>query len=256
MRLQTRPRLPDRTVEPGSETPGRARRRFARRLRGRRLRAWRRLLVALLLAAAVAGGVWLVFFSSVLAVHQVSVTGVSVLSEDEVRRQAAVPLDVPLATSDLDAVAARVEALAPVASAEVSRDWPDGVHVEVAEREAVAAVPWEGAWRGLDADGVLFRDYAEPPDLPLLSVSASTPAPALAEAAAVVQALPADLVARIRTVRVGSIDDITVLLRGGAEVRWGSADDSEDKVRVLALLMREPAEVYDVTAPGRPTIRR
>lgn len=240
----------------GRRRPTRTQRRFARRLRARRWRVWRRLLLLLLALGAVGGLTWLVFFSSVLAVHQVSVTGVDVLSEDEVRAQAAVPYDVPLATSDLDAVRARVEALAPVESVEVSRDWPDGVHVAVTERQAVAAVPWEGAWRGLDADGVLFRDYAERPDLPLLEISASTPASALAEAAAVVEALPAALLGRVDTVVVGSIDDITLRLRGGAEVRWGSADESGSKAEVLALLMREPAKVYDVTAPGRPTIRR
>jgi cell division protein FtsQ len=236
--------------------PSRTQRRFARRLRARRWRAWRRVLILVGVVAAVGGLGWLVFFSSLLAVHQVSVTGVEVLSEDEVRSQAAVPYDVPLATSDLDAVQARVEALAPVAAVEVSRDWPDGVHVAVTERQAVAAVPWEGAWRGVDSDGVLFRDYAEKPDLPLLEASASTPASALAEAAAVVEGLPTELVDRIETVDVGSIDDITLQLRGGAQVRWGSADEADRKEQVLALLMRQPAQVYDVTAPGRPTIKR
>jgi cell division protein FtsQ len=236
--------------------PSRTQRRFARRLRARRWRAWRRVLVLVGVTAVVAGLGWLVFFSSLLAVHQVSVTGTEVLSEEEVAAQADVAYDVPLATSDLAAVEARVEALAPVASVEVSRDWPDGVHVAVTERVAVAAVPWEGAWRGVDSDGVLFRDYAERPELPLIVASATTPASALAEAAAVVQGLPADLVDRIDSVEVGSIDDITLLLRGGVEVRWGSADEGDRKEQVLALLMREPAEVYDVTAPGRPTIRR
>ena len=118
------------------------------------------------------------------------------------------------------------------------------------------AVPWEGAWRGVDHDGVLFRDYAEKPDLPLVEASASTPASALAEAAAVVEGLPADLVDRLETVEVGSIDDIVLQLRGGAQVRWGSADEADRKEQVLALLMRQPAQVYDVTAPGRPTIKR
>lgn len=257
MRLPTPTKQhPEASESRRPKRPSRTQRRFARRLRARRWRAWRRALVLVAVVAAVAGLGWLVFFSSVLAVHQVSVTGVEVLSEDEVRSQAAVPYDVPLATSDLDAVQARVEALAPVASVEVSRDWPDGVHVAVTEREAVAAVPWEGAWRGVDSDGVLFRDYAEKPDLPLLEAAASTPGSALAEAAAVVEGLPTDLVERIATVDVGSIDDITLQLRGGAQVRWGSADEADRKEQVLALLMRQPAQVYDVTAPGRPTIKR
>ena len=246
----------------GSGAPHRRRvsrvqRRFARRLRARRWRAWRRVLVLLALVALTVGGVWLMFFSATTSVHQVSVTGVSVLSQDEVRAQAAVPLDVSLATSDLDAVEARVEALAPVASVEVTRDWPDTVHVDITERQALAVVEWEGAWRGVDDDGVLFRSYEErPADLPLLDVRAATPASALAEAATVVGELPAELLERVRTVQVGSIDAISLVLGDGTQVNWGSADESAAKVEVLTLLMRQPARVYDVTAPGRPTITK
>lgn len=241
----------------GSRRPraSRVQRRFARRLRARRWRAWRRVLVLLALVALTVGGVWLVFFSSVTSVHDVEVTGVSVLSEDEVRAQAAVPLDVALATSDLDAVTARVEALAPVASVEVTRDWPDTVHVDITEREALAVVEWEGAWRGVDDDGVLFRSYEErPADLPLLEVRAATPASALAEAATVVKNLPAELLARVKTVQVGSIDAISMVLGDGTEINWGSADESADKVEVLTLLMQQKARVYNVQAPGRPTL--
>lgn len=243
----------------GSRRPraSRVQRRFARRLRARRWRAWRRVLVLLALVALTVGGVWLVFFSSVTAVHDVKVTGVSVLSEDEVRAQAAVPLDVALATSDLDAVTARVEALAPVASVEVTRDWPDTVHVDITERQALAVVEWEGAWRGVDDDGVLFRSYEErPADLPLLDVRAATPASALAEAATVVENLPPELLARVQTVQVGSIDAISLVLGDGTQINWGSADESADKAQVLTLLMEQKARIYNVQAPGRPTLTK
>ena len=230
--------------------------RFRQRRRARRLRLLRRALLLLLVVALVAGAVWLLFFSSRLAVHTVSVRGTSVLTEDEVRRTAAVPLDVPLALSDLDAVAARVETLPAVRSAEVSRDWPDGIAVEVTERQAVAVVEREGTWRGLDEEGVLFRSYPSRPDgLPQVQVTASTSVEALEEAARVIEALPPELLQRVEVLDVGSIDAISFRLAGGATVTWGSADESEDKARVLEVLMRRPASAYDVTAPGRPTLR-
>jgi cell division protein FtsQ len=233
------------------------RKRFLRRQRARRWVLWRRLLVALLAVALVAGSVWLVFFSSVLAVHGAKVTGTAVLTEAEVEQVAAVPLGVPLATADLAAIEARVEGLAPVRSAEVSRSWPDQVEIAVTEREAVAAVSWQGEWRGLDQDGVLFRSYPEQPkELPEVTMKAATPVEALAEAAAVVDSLPAELLARVRFVDVESIDAIRLSLRGGAVVNWGSAELSEDKAAVLAVLLEQKARVYDVTAPGRPTTRR
>lgn len=232
--------------------------RFRRRRRAVRWRVVRRLLLAVLLVAALAGAGWLVFASSVLAATGATVTGVSVLEEDEVAEAAQVPVGTPLARVDLDAVRARVEGLAAVRSAEVTRAWPDRVHVDVTERTAVAVVSWEGEWRGLDSAGVLFRTYPErPASVPELRAPLSTPVDALAEAAAVVDSLPPTLLSRVRAVEVTSIDSIRLLLRGGATVSWGSADESGAKAEVLlALLDHEKARVYDVTAPGRPTLRR
>jgi cell division protein FtsQ len=232
------------------------RKKFLRRQRARRWLVWRRILAVLVAVALVGGLVWLFFFSSVLAVKGAEVRGVEVLSASEVEDVADVPLGVPLATVDLTAVEARVEGLAAVSSAEASRAWPDHVRIDVTEREAVAVVSWEGQWRGLDETGVLFRTYPEQPaGLPEVTMSAATPVEALAEAAAVVQALPGDLLARVDHLEVGSIDRITLELTGGSTVVWGSADESGDKAAVLEVLLHQEAKVYDVTAPGRPTIR-
>ena len=249
-----------------TERPAASQERFQQRRRARRLRVLRRVLVLLLVVAAVAGAVWLVFFSSRLAVHTVAVRGTTVLTEEQVEATAAVPLGVPLVLGDLAAVAARVETLPAVRSARVVRDWPDGVVVEVTEREAVAVVDREGTWQGLDEEGVLFRSYpGRPEGLPQFRITAATSVEALEEAAQVVRALPPALLARVEVLDVGSIDNISFRLTGealpaggtarGATVTWGSADESEDKARVLEVLMAEPASAYDVTAPGRPTLR-
>ena len=82
---------------------------------------------------------------------------------------------------------------------------------------------------------------------------------ALAEAATVVGSLPTELADRVERLEVGSIDRIVLLLQGGARVSWGSADQADDKARVLGVLLDQkgpPATSYDVTAPGRPTVRR
>jgi cell division protein FtsQ len=216
-------------------------------------------LLVLLTLAIAAALVWLVFFSSVLAVKGArveGVTGAAGLTEREVIRAAQVPVGVPLATADLGAIEARVEDLAPVADADVSRSWPDRVLITITERTAVLAVDREGTWLAVDAEGVVFRDYAKQPrDLPAVVMQASTSSAALAEAASVVDALPPDILQRTTSLDVGSIDSIVLHLRGGAKVNWGSADQAEDKVRVLQVLLEQKGSVYDVTAPGRPTVR-
>jgi cell division protein FtsQ len=90
--------------------------------------------------------------------------------------------------------------------------------------------------------------------MPRVQPQTSTGTDALKEAAGVVSALPDDLVARVDHVEVQTIDQITLVLRDGREVRWGSAEESELKAKVLAeLLDAQPAKIYDVTVPGSPT---
>lgn len=237
----------------------RTRRRFLSRRRAWRWRVWRRILLALLVVGLAGGLVWLVFFSSVLAVKGARVeglTGAAGLSERAVTRAADVPVGVPLATADLDAIEARVEELAPVADADVARSWPDKVLVRVTEREAVIAVDREGTWQGVDAEGVVFRDYPkQPKGLPAVAMQASTSSAALAEAASVVDALPPAILQRTESLDVRSIDSIVLRLRGGITVSWGSADQAADKAKVLAVLLQQKGRNYDVTAPGRPTVR-
>ena len=104
-----------------------ARRRFARRQWARRWLAWRVLLGALVVVGAVAGGIWLVMFSSVLSVHGVRVEGAEVLDPREVRAVAAVPTGSPLATVDLEAIRERVERLTPVEDVDVVVDQRTGM---------------------------------------------------------------------------------------------------------------------------------
>jgi cell division protein FtsQ len=250
----------DAAVDEEEKTVRVARRRFVRRRRARRWLAWRRVVVGLLLVCLVAGGGWLVFFSSVLAVSGVQVEGTRVLSPAVVRRAAAVPAGSPLATVDLDAVAARVERLPAVRSVDVSRAWPDRVRVDVTERQAVAVVEPEdggGRLRGLDASGVAFRRYeSRPRGLPVIRSGDRADSDALAEAATVAGSLPPPLAAKVAYVEVLSVDRISLELRTGPTVLWGSADESANKARVLAVLMGQKATYYDVSVPGQPIIKK
>lgn len=241
----------------GEKTIRVARKRFARRQWARRWLAWRRVLAAVLVIGVLAGSAWLVFFSSVLAVADVSVEGYEVLEPTEVRRVAAVPTGEPLATANLDAIAARIEALAVIKSVDVSRAWPDGVRIDISEREAVAVVERDGAVRGVDAEGVLFRTYpTTPKGLPVVQIDADTETDALAEAATVVGVLPPTLATRVDFVEVETVDTISLSLRNGSTVFWGSADDSTNKAKVIAVLLKQKASTYDVSVPAQPTIRR
>jgi cell division protein FtsQ len=264
-----RPRDPEATqgfdaltaAEGGTAQPDpavlRSRRRFARRQWARRWLTWKPVLAVVLLIALVVGGIWLVYFSSYLAVQGVRVTGVQQLASDQVEHAAAVPDGEPLATVDLDRIRSRVQSLAPVRSADVSRQWPDKVLITVVERQPVAVVDIGGQLRGMDADGVVFRSYAKAPaTLPRVQTSADTGSEALREGALVVAALPKALAAKVDHVDVETVDEISLVLRDDREVEWGSAERSAQKAEVLAdLLTAVDAQHYDVSVPGQPTTR-
>ena len=83
---------------PDEETVRIARKDFRRRRHAGKWRVVRYVLLALLLVAAVAGAVWVVFFSSYVTVRAVTVTGNPTLTETRVERAADVPMNTPLAT--------------------------------------------------------------------------------------------------------------------------------------------------------------
>jgi cell division protein FtsQ len=246
-----------RTRPPEEQTVKVARKRFARRQLRRRLVLLRPVLIGLAIAAALAGLVWVFFFSSWLAAEEVEVRGTDVVTPRKVLQLAAVPLGKPLARIDTDAIQARIEDLAPVKSVDVSRCWPHKICIEVTERQSVAVVDREGKLWGLDETGILFRQYAQAPaDLPAVHMKATTSTDALAEAAEIVSSLPASVAEKVAYLDVSTVDEISLHLRRGATVIWGSADDSYTKARVLEpLLKAKPdAKTYNVSVPGNPTV--
>ena len=230
-----------------------SRRRFARRQWLRRWLVWRYVIASVLLVALVISGIWLIFISSFLTVQQVQVQGASQLSRQQILAAAEVPDGAHLVELDLGAIRARVGALAPVRRVDVSRDWPHGVLIKVTERTPVAVVEVGGRFHAMDAEGVLFRDYPRPPaGMPRVVSAEGTSSAALAEAARVIAALPTGLAGRVDHVAVAGVDQVSLAMRGGAVVIWGSDAQSDLKAQVLEKLLARPGHTYDVSVPGQP----
>jgi len=231
----------------------RSRRRFARRQWLRRWLVWRYVIASVLLVVLTVSGIWLVFFSSVLTVKHVDVVGESQLTREQVLAAADVPTGDHLVELDLGAIRTRVAGLAAVKRVDVSRDWPDGVLIRITERHEVAVVQIGDRYQAMDSDGVLFKSYAHPPAaLPRVVAGAAIGSDALAEAARVISSLPNGLAARVDHVGVGGVDQVTLAMRSGATVIWGSDSQSAIKAEVLSKLLARPARVYDVSVPGQP----
>jgi cell division protein FtsQ len=197
-----------------------------------------------------------VLFSSYVTAEQVQVSGNGAVGVQRIERAARVPLGTPLARVDLDAIARRVEAIPAVRTAEVSRSWPHGVHITVVERTPVAVIDRGSGLMAMDSRGVLFGGYgSRPRGLPLVKAPAGTGAEALQEAARVIAALPADIARKVDYLEAATVDQITLVLRNGRTVLWGSVDGSRQKAEVLAVLLKRPGQRIDVSVPGRPTTK-
>lgn len=206
---------------------------------------------------------WLVGWSNALAVSSVDVSGQTTMKASFIRTTAQVPLGVPLARTDTDAIARRVGALNRIESVDVGRGWPHTITIEVVERTALGWVLSGGENKALDRHGMLFRSYRKPPKA-LIEVRIGTDdiklrERSLEEVGSVLQSIKsadAKLFAKIRRVDAESIDSVTLDLAKGRSIRWGSAGETEAKLAVLDALLKIKARTYDVSAPEQPTTKR
>ena len=223
-----------------------------RRSRRRRLVAAGVVALLLVLAAVAA---WVVTSSSLLATQQVRVRGESALTAEQVQQAAAVPLGVPLARQDLDAVADRAATLPQVASATAVRDWPHTVTVTVVERRALLAVRQPDGYALVDDQGVAFETRSSVPAGVLATDADPTNRPVLVALATVAAALPDDLRRDVTRASATSSDEITLTTDPGVPITWGDAGESALKAQVVTALLQRSTRAVDVSAPHNPAVR-
>lgn len=263
---------PPREQRPQMDARMRARRRAVVAAGERRRR---RLLASLLVLLGLLAGGAVLSSSSLFAVAEVRVSGVSGGQAEAVRTVAAVEPGQPLLAVDLAAVAAEVEALAWVREVAVSRVPPSTVDVAVVPREPVVNVGVARAWWLVDADGVVVAGGLRS-DLPRIEALASVLPPPGEEVAdaAVRNALAAHLRlpegVRERVDRYEAPSARGLLLHLADEdvlVRLGLAERVELKAEVLGLLLEQAREQaaladreglgiaeIDVRAPDNPVL--
>jgi cell division protein FtsQ len=275
-------------ARPGGDQPAEQRKRDAAqgsavagltvdpRMRSRRIAvrrdAGRRRLRRISLAVALLGALGLAVAairSPLLDVDRVAVAGTERTTVEEVLAAAGVDRGRPLIDVAPDAVAARVEELPWVASAEVGRSWPSTVDIEVTERVAVAVAPVaDDRFALVDGDGwVVAVEPGAPPEPdpggPLLVTDVdgrvaagerlnaeARDALALAQAAA--ERMPGVLASVSTTLEAP-------LVQGGT-VRFGSAEDLTDKITAVETVLSQVdtacLDVLDVTVAARPALTR
>jgi cell division protein FtsQ len=210
---------------------------------------------------ALVGGVgWSLLGNRVFVVRSVTVTGTHLLAPEQVIAAADVRLGTPLLSVNPGAVTRRVEAINDVASATVTEGWPDHLTITVTERvPAVAVKMAAGGYDLVDQAGVIVTyAKAKPAGLPLFVTALPGGAlrgnPDVTAAAGVLAELQPWLARQVAEVRAAAVpagpEQVTLSLRDGKTVQWGSEGDAAQKIRELSILLPGKVRDVDVSAPG------
>ena len=206
----------------------------------------------------VAGAVYAVFFTPLLGVRQVTVTGAPDSVAARVRAAVAVPEGVPLARVDLDAVAAAAAGAVPeVESVEVSRAWPDEVVIAVQPRRTVAVTSANGQLWLLDSTGDPYLAVAAPPPgaVTVQLVAPGAGDPSTQAALTVLDSLSEEFRGQVVEVIARAPYDVEVRLVDGRIVLWGGPELSTTKMQILPAVLKQPGTVYDISDPSLVSVR-
>ncbi|HEY7814003.1 MAG TPA: FtsQ-type POTRA domain-containing protein [Nakamurella sp.] len=224
----------------------------------RRRRRWPWIVALVTVLALLSGCVYAVFFSSLLSVRSVTITGADEALTAQVRSVVSVPTGTPLARVNLDAVASTVEGVAEVADVEVAREWPGTVAITVTPRVPVAVTSANGQLWLLDTEGDPYLTVDSPPP-GLVTVQLAAPGRsdlATQAALAVVTALTPDFKSHVAVLSARTEFDVELTLIDRKKVIWGEPTENARKMQMLpALLAARDGTEYDITDPTLATVR-
>ncbi|GAA2005832.1 hypothetical protein GCM10009755_14570 [Brevibacterium samyangense] len=259
---------------------------LSERLRARRMRRIRTWSLAIGGAVVVLATAAVLWFSPVLAVRSVEVTGSeyvdgSALADSLTETYAGTPLpQVPRGEVSEAVLAAHHQ----IAEAEVSWGGPRTLVVTLTDRVPVLALHAGDSWTRYDAEGVAI-DTAEraPEGIAVVELApdgegaegTEDSAEVVAQSLALLRAIPDTEREQVRSVRVRSATDLQVVLgipgdagrdgspEAGEEsadtrevtIDFGTAEDIERKFEIARILVGEGATSIDVSVPDAPVVR-
>lgn len=229
--------------------------RLAARRRAR-IRTWAIVAGAALAVIGLAAVAW---FSPVLALECVEVTGTELTDPDAVAEYVTdAHAGTPLPQIRRGRLEEAIVAEFPKADT-VTVSWagPRALAVEVSDLQPVLTVPAGDAFERYDITGRIIDRVPEAPDgLPVLELAEGADAPAAVGAAvAFIDAVPAAQREHITSMRAGSDQDLRMLYDHEVTVHFGSPEDTARKFEVALALMRTGATEIDVSVPEVPVTR-
>jgi cell division septal protein FtsQ len=235
-------------------------RRFTRRSRHRRA-AW-----------VTTGGIVVVLGVSILvavssplmALQTIEVKGTSRVDDAALRRALSDQIGTPLARLDSAAIKRDIAAFPLIESYVTEEAPPHTLVVTVTERTPVVTVKNGKSYDLVDPAGIVVQTSAKRPgSMPLANVGAAKLGSSVFRTMTeVVLALPSAVRSQVSGVAASTSDDVTLTMKDGSRVVWGSPDASAAKAALLDALVKDHAArapdtavEYDVSAPDNGIIR-
>ncbi|NQW88811.1 FtsQ-type POTRA domain-containing protein [Curtobacterium sp. VKM Ac-2861] len=235
-------------------------RRFTRRSRHRRA-AW---VTAAGIVLVLGVSILVAVFSPLMALQTIEVKGTNRVDETALRQALSDQIGTPLARLDFDEIKQDIAGFPLIESYVTEEAPPHTLVVTVTERTPVVAVKSGSSFDLVDPAGIVVQSSPQrPATMPLADIArARLGSSSFRTMTEVVLALPSTVRSQVTRVAGSTADDVTLTLKDGSTVVWGSPDDSEAKAALLAALVkdhaaRNPGVVveYDVSAPDNGVIR-
>lgn len=243
--------------------PARLRRRRAEVRRGEGRRRLRRVVAFGVLAGILAAG-WALLRSPLLAVDHFVVTGSEHVDADQVVEVTGIGPGVAMMDVSPGDAETAIETLPWIAEAQVTREWPGRITVELVDREAIAQVASGDAFALVDAEGrVLQTDVPRLEGLPLLAgrhhAEAGTRIAEIEPLLRTAEALPVDHRDRVEEIAFSEGGAVALTLEGDATVSLGRSEDFGAKFASLTAVLEHIGSLgsgctLDVSVPTAPTL--
>lgn len=235
-------------------------RRFTRRSRHRRV-AW---LTTGGIVVVLGVSILVAVFSPLMALQTIEVKGTSRVDDAALRRALSDQIGTPLARLDSAAIKRDIAAFPLIESYVTEESPPHTLVVTVTERTPVVTVQNGKSFDLVDPAGIVVQSTTKRPDtMPLADVgSAKLGSSVFRTMTEVVLALPSAVRSQVSGVAASTSDDVTLTMKDGSRVVWGSPDESAAKAALLGALVKDHAArapdtavEYDVSAPDNGIIR-
>jgi len=195
---------------------------------------------------------WSLYQSKWFIAQEVTITGNSRLTVEQISAVAAVPIGNSLMSINPEVISEQLQALPEIKVVTVERGWPHAILISVTERTPIAVAATASGYNLIDSDGINAGVVAAPP-AGLLVIAAQPDSPAMTNAIQALAAIPAEWA--ITGLSAPTQDSVVATLNSGVVITLGSGERAADKVEVAQALIDKGYTVINVSAPDAPTVQ-